>query len=318
MPAISASAPGKIILFGEHAVVYGRPAIAVPVTQVRARAVASALPAARPGQVEIIASDVGISKALDSLPPDHPLALAVTATAQQMAIQALPALRLQITSTIPIAAGLGSGAAVTVAIARALSAFLGHQLPDDQVSAVAYRVDQRYHGTPSGIDNTVISYAQPIFFVRGQPFERINTTQSFTIVIGNTGITSPTGAVVGDVRRRWQADPARYESLFDQIGAVARQARQIIEHGPVEALGPLMVENHRLLQELDVSCPELDRLVNAASAAGALGAKLCGGGRGGNMIALVQPADAEQVAGALREAGSSNTIITTVGQPTDR
>ena len=153
---------------------------------------------------------------------------------------------------------------MSAAIARALSAFLGHPLADDQVSQIAYQVDQKYHGTPSGIDNTVIAYAQPIFFIRGQPFQPLHTAQPFTIVIGNTGISSPTSAVVGDVRQRWQADPSPYEHLFDEIGAIAAAAREVIENGPVEQLGPLMTRNHTLLQELDVSSPELDRLVEAA------------------------------------------------------
>jgi mevalonate kinase len=315
MPAFAATAPGKIILFGEHAVVYGRPAIAVPVTHVRARVVASADLAAPAGQVRLIAKDIGLEASLDSLPEDHPLALAVRAVAEQLGIERLPALRLCIASTIPIASGLGSGAAVTVALARALSALLGRSLSDEQVSAIAYRVDQRYHGNPSGIDNTVITYAQPVFYIRGQPFERLTPVQPFTIVIGNTGVPSQTGEVVGDLRRRREADPQWHDRCFDQIGEIARQAREKIEHGPVEDMGPLMNENQRLLRQLDVSSLELDRLAEAALAAGATGAKLCGAGRGGNMIALAAPEAAPKVAEALRRAGAVNTIITTVGNP---
>ena len=184
MPAVASSAPGKIILFGEHAVVYSRPAIAVPVTQVRAKASVSADPTGAPGQVRVIARDINLDSLLDHLPADDPLALAVFGTAGTLGIERLPALRLQITSTIPIASGLGSGAAVSCAIARALSGFLGHPLSDEQVSAIAYRVDQKHHGTPSGIDNTVIAYTQPVFFVRGQPFERLQVAHPFTVVIG--------------------------------------------------------------------------------------------------------------------------------------
>lgn len=313
MPAVAAYAAGKIILFGEHAVVYGRPAVAVPVSQVRARASVTANPAGAPGAVRITASDIGLDAQMSSLPPDHPLALAVDGVMRQMGIEKLPALRLQVSSTIPIAAGLGSGAAVSVAIARALSAFLGHPLADEAVSHIAYQVDQKHHGTPSGIDNTVIAYEQPVFFVRGQPFTRLRVAQPFTVVIGNTGISSPTAQVVGDVRQHWQANPAPYERLFDEIAAIARQARRLIEEGPVMELGPLMTRNHALLRELDVSCPELDRLVAAALEAGAGGAKLCGGGRGGNMIALASPESAPAVAAALQEAGAVNTIITVVG-----
>ncbi len=312
MPAIMASAPGKIILFGEHAVVYSRPAIAVPVTQVQARVVVSANPTGKPGQVQIIAREVGLESSLSDLPEDHPLALALYSVMQQLKLDHLPALRLQINSTIPIAAGLGSGAAVSVAIARALSMFLGHPLADEQVSQIAYRVDQQYHGTPSGIDNTVIAYTQPVFFVRGQPFERLCLAVPFSMVIGHTGITSSTGEVVGDVRRRWQANPTRYEQLFDQIGAVTRQARQAMESGLTTALGPLMTQNQALLQELDVSSPELDRLIAAALQAGAGGAKLCGGGRGGNMIALAEAGSAPTIAEALWQAGAVNVITTEI------
>lgn len=312
MPAISASAPGKVILFGEHAVVYGRPAIAVPVREVRAKAVITARPAAPAGQVQIVAEDIGLKSDLEALPEDHPLRLTLYKVMEMLKVDHLPAMRLQLSSTIPIASGMGSGSAVSVAIARALAAFLGYSLENDQASHIAYQMDQKYHGTPSGIDNTVVAYAQPVFFIRGKAFDRLCVAQPFTLVIGNTGIHSPTGEVVGDVRRHWQADPETYEAWFDKIGAIAHQARELIEQGPVERLGPLMTGNHRLLQQLDVSCPAQDRLVEAALAAGAGGAKLCGGGRGGNMIALAAPEKAPAVAEALQAAGATHTIITTV------
>ena len=308
MPAIMATAPGKIILFGEHAVVYGRPAIAIPVKQIYARASITANPAGQPGEIQIISRDIGLNSRLDHLPEDHPIAITLRLVAEMLNISHLPAFRLQITSTIPIAAGLGSGTATTVAIARALSAFLGHPLEDDQISHIAYTVDQRHHGTPSGIDNAVVAYAQPIFFVRGLPFERLCVRQPFTLVIGNTGVASPTGQAVEDVRRGWQANPAAYERIFDEIGWITREARRAMEQGLVADLGPLMTRNQALLREIDVSSPELDRLVDAALGAGAAGAKLCGGGRGGNMIALANPESAGAVATALRGAGAVNVF----------
>lgn len=312
MPAVVGSAPGKIILFGEHAVVYGRPAIAVPVTQVRAKVTISADPAGPRGQVRLTAGDIHLENTLDALPPNDPLAAAIRCTAEQLGIIQLPAMHLRVSSTIPIASGLGSGAAVSAAIARALSGFLGCPLTDEQVSQIAFKVDQLHHGTPSGVDNTVIAYAQPVYFVRGQPFERLLVERPFTVVIGNTGIASPTSQAVGDVRQRWQADPLPYERLFDEIGEIVGQARQALETGRVEALGPLMTRNHALLQQIDVSSPELDRLVSAALQAGASGAKLCGGGRGGNMIAMVEAEQAAAVAAALRAAGAVNTIQSTI------
>ena len=312
MTAVAASAPGKIILFGEHAVVYGRPAIAVPVTQVQAKTMVMANPAGMPGQVEVDAPDIGLHTSLDRLPAEHPLTLAIQGVQSALNLSHLPAVRLRITSTIPIASGLGSGAAVSVAIARALSAFLGHPLPDEQVNAIAFRVDQAHHGTPSGIDNTVITYAQPIYFVRGQPFERLTLAQPLTFVIGDCGIPSPTGLVVSDVRQRWSEDKDKYDLIFDRIGELTSLARASLETGDIPAVGSWLNANHALLQELDVSWPQLDQLVHSAREAGALGAKLCGAGRGGNMIALVAPQQAEHVAHMLRQSGAVNTIVTQV------
>jgi len=185
-------------------------------------------------------------------------------------------------------------------------------LSDEQVSALAFEVEKLHHGTPSGIDNTVITYARPVYFVRSQPIETLRVAQPFTIIIGDTGISSPTAIAVGDVRHAWQQAPAHYEALFDAAGQIARQARQAIESGYPEDLGALMDSNHTLLQQLGVSSPELDHLVAVARDAGALGAKLSGGGRGGNMIALVQPADATIVAEALSNAGAVRIIATKI------
>jgi mevalonate kinase len=308
----TSSAPGKIILFGEHAVVYGRPALAVPVTQVSATAKVTATPTAAPGTVLIQAPDIGLSAPLADLPARHPLKAAITRTAAALNIVQFPACTIRIESTIPVAAGLGSGAAVTVAIARALSAALGSPLDDTQVCALAYEVEKIHHGTPSGIDNTVITYACPVYFIKGKPIQQLTVARPFTIVIGDTGIASPTAKAVGDVRQAWKAEKDHYEAVFDSIGALADSARQAIEHGAVELLGPLMDANHGLLRKLGVSCPELDALVLAARKAGAWGAKLSGGGRGGNMIALVNKAQAPKVAAALQSAGAVRTLVTEI------
>ena len=314
MPAITATAPGKIILFGEHAVVYGRPAIAVPLAQVQARAVVSANPRGAPGSVQFQAPDVNLDASLEALPLDHPLRRAVELVGGALGLERLPALTLRITSSIPVASGLGSGAAVSVAVIRALAVFLGRPLPPEQVSALAFEVEKLHHGTPSGIDNTVVTYALPVYFVRGQPIETLRLPHPFTLVVGDTGVPSPTAAAVGYLRRAWQADPAQYEPLFDAVGTIARSARQVIEAGRPEALGPLMDENHALLQQMGVSSPELDHLVQAALEAGALGAKLSGSGRGGNMIALAAADRAEAIAEALQAQGAKRTLVTQVSQ----
>jgi mevalonate kinase len=313
MPAITATAPAKIILLGEHAVVYGRPAIAVPVLEVKARAVVKADPRAVPGTIQIQAPALDLAASLQELPPDHPLGKAVRLVLENLAISHPPSLTLRITSTIPVAAGMGSGAAVSVAVMRALSAFLGNALPDQQICEMAYQVEILHHGTPSGIDNTTIAYARPVYFIKGRPFQTLQVARPFTLVIGDSGVPSPTAISVGDVKRAWQAEPDRYEALFDAIGDLTGEARRAIESGNPAALGPLMNKNQECLVEMGVSSVELDRLVEAAHAAGALGAKLSGGGRGGNMIALVDPASATTVQKALEAAGAVYTLVTKVG-----
>ena len=313
MPAITATAPAKIILLGEHAVVYGRPAIAVPVLEVKARAVVKAEPRAASGSIQIQAPALDLRAPLQELPADHPLGIAVQLVLERLGIPRPPALTLRVTSTIPMAAGMGSGAAVSVAVVRALSAFLGRPLPDEQVCELAYQVEIVHHGTPSGIDNTTITYALPVYFIKGQPIQTLRVVRPFTLVIGDTGVLSPTGASVGDVRKAWEAEPGRYEAIFDAIGSLVGEARQAIESGNPAALGSLMDENQQLLEEIEVSSPELERLVGAARSAGALGAKLSGGGRGGNMIALADSASATAIQEALEEAGAVYTLITEVG-----
>jgi mevalonate kinase len=306
----TSSAPGKIILFGEHAVVYGRPALAVPVTQVQATATVSENSR---GGITIEAPNINLSADLSDLAADHPLGAVITSVFSTLKIKNPPACTVYLQSNIPVASGLGSGAAVSVAIIRALSAFLGQPLPDETVNSLAFNIEKLYHGTPSGIDNTVVTYAKPVYFMLRKPIKTFHVGAPFTIMIGGTGISAPTKESVGSVRKLWQADKPRLEKIFTKVGEIVWNARQAIERGDISELGKLMDANHALLQEMTVSCEELDDLVEAAKKSGALGAKLSGGGRGGNMIALVEKDSAPAVARALSSAGAKRTILTQVG-----
>jgi mevalonate kinase len=313
MPAIFSTAPGKAILFGEHAVVYNRPAIAVPVNKVQAKSAISADPGAPSGRVSIIAPRINLNSYLYDLPEKDPIATAIRLTLHALGLERLPACQIRITSTIPVASGLGSGAAVSVALVRSLAAFVGQTIPDEIVSEISFEVEKIHHGTPSGIDNTVVTYSKPVYFRRGHPLETFAVPEPFTILIADTGVPSPTSNTVGDVRRSWENEPSRYEAIFEEIGEIVEQARQVIQTGQPWALGKLMDANHAFLQQLSVSSIELDRLVDASREAGASGAKLSGGGRGGNMIALVDTARAEQVTRALLDNGAVGVIMTVIG-----
>lgn len=306
---MKASAPGKVILFGEHAVVYNRPALAVPVNQVQVDVEVSDSSAAG---VWITAPIIDLQAELSTLPADHPIGSVILKVFQHFGIATSPNITLTIASTIPVAAGLGSGAAVSVAVIRALSAFLSHPLSNEQVNELVFEIEKLHHGTPSGIDNTVITYNMPVYYIKGKPIETFKAGKPFTIVIGDTGIPAPTKESVGDVRRLWLRDANRFEEIFNEVAQLSLIARRSIESGRPEMLGELMDQNHELLQQMTVSSPELDSLVLAARQAGALGAKLSGGGRGGNMIALVDSASAESVAAALLSAGAKRTIITEI------
>lgn len=306
---MKASAPGKIILFGEHAVVYNRPALAVPVDQVQVNVEVS--DSNKPG-VWIDAPMVDLHGELSTLPSDHPIGSVILKVFHHFGISTPPNISVTIVSTIPVAAGLGSGAAVSVALIRALSSFLSFSLSNAQINDLVFEIEKLHHGTPSGIDNTVITYNMPVYYMKGKPIETFKCGKPFTIVIGDTGVPAPTKESVGDVRRLWLRDANRFESIFNEVAQISTMARRLIEGGHPEHLGELMDHNHEFLQQMTVSSPELDVLVYAARKAGAQGAKLSGGGRGGNMIALVDPASAESVARALISAGAKRTIITEI------
>ncbi len=243
---------------------------------------------------------------------ENALALVTRLALAQLEITLEPDWAIELHSTIPIASGLGSGAALSTALVRALFAHAGVPASPAAVSSLVYESERIYHGTPSGIDNTVVAYGQPIWFVRGQPPTPFAPAVPITIVIADSGIRSPTKETVGDVRRAWQAAPAQFESWFDAIDALVQQARVAIETGNLAQLGTAMDENQRLLEQLGVSSAPLQQLIAAARGAGALGAKLSGGGRGGNVIALVTPNHAELVAAELLAAGAVRTITTTI------
>jgi len=305
-----AYAPGKVILLGEHAVVYGRPAIAVPVTEVQAQARVEA-GAVGQGTV-ILATDLARQVLLREVTDDDPLARIVRSTLAAIKRERDPDLTITVTSTVPIARGMGSGAAVSTAIVRALAQHFKQWLPSRAISELVYQTEVLHHGTPSGIDNTVVAFEKPIYFVRDRGWEVFWVGTPFLLAIADTGIKSSTKEVVGDLRWRYEAEPDRYNLLFEGVEQVVRAARSAIEQGRPEALGNLMNENHVLLQDLGVSCPELDRLVVAAQEGGALGAKLSGAGWGGNMIALVTEGTVGRVDMMLRLAGASRVMVTKV------
>jgi mevalonate kinase len=311
MPAFTATAPGKIILFGEHAVVYGKAAIASPILCYQARTIVTPELNSQSGNIHLEAEDIGLSSDFDDLDHDHPLRTAILQVLEDIPPNKAPACHIKITSTIPQSSGLGSGAGVAASLIQAFSAFLGQRLTDEQISQKTYQVEKIHHGTPSGIDNTVVSYQKPIFFRQNEPLLFLNFHSPITILIADSGKPGNTHKAVDDVRQQRISNPAFIDSIFNSIDEISNQAFEFIKTNSNQGLGPLMNQNHQLLRELGVSSPELDHLVNVARDAGALGAKMSGGGLGGHIIALIEN-QADRIIKELIAAGATSAMITTL------
>ncbi|MEL6405554.1 MAG: mevalonate kinase [Chloroflexota bacterium] len=299
------SASAKIILFGEHAVVYGQPAIAVPVSALRAQATAHTSNIG----FQIVARD--LDDKVITFDGNDPLLEVVRLTLDALG-RDVPSVSIEVQSDIPIASGLGSGAAISAAIVQTLCDYFGVKLSKQRINELVYEVERIHHGTPSGIDNTVIVYEQAVYFVREKPIEILHNHADLRILIADTGQKALTKVAVGDVRTLHDGNPEKITPVLNDIGKLVATAREAIHGGDVVQLGHLMTKNHKLLQDLTVSSDELDHLVSHAINAGAYGAKLSGGGRGGNMIALVDADTVSAVKASLLGAGAVRVFETVV------
>jgi hydroxymethylglutaryl-CoA reductase len=290
---------GKIILFGEHAVVYGSRAIAAPVPlAVHARVVD------HDDGVWLVMPRWGVEKRLRHDPKKRSAIEETGALILDKLGLGERSMRIEVYPEIPRAMGLGGSAAVAVAIIRALDAHYELELPDDEINRLAFRAEQVAHGTPSGIDNTVATYGHPILYRAGSPpeIEELHFPKPLHFVIGITGNESLTARTVARVRTAREKNPAVINKLFKAIDVLTGQALVAIRRFDMERLGDLMNVCHGLLNSLQVSSWELEELIQIARENGALGAKLTGGGGGGSMIALC-PDNAEQVIRAMNDSG---------------
>jgi mevalonate kinase len=213
------------------------------------------------------------------------------------------------------ASGVGASAASCVAIARALSDHFDLNLSDEEINEAAYEGEKGYHGTPSGIDNTASTFGGLIWFERADEvkMDKISIANPIEIVLGNTGKVANTSAAVAGVRERKEKNPDKYKEIFNRAENIAYLAKNALLNEDLTELGKLMNENHKLLQQIEVSSKELDFLVKLARDQGALGAKLTGGGLGGNILALTPGRDLQDdVANAIEKEGFQ-TVKTVIG-----
>lgn len=310
MPAFSFSAPGKSILFGEHAVVYGFPAIAVPLSSISLKVTIQPLPV--DNKIIIDNRDLHEELNLDTITKDNPYKHSIETIRDYLKIDHLPSMRIIISSKIPIGSGLGSSAAYSVAISTAITAFLGFKLNLEKINELAYEIEKFQHGNPSGIDNTVVTFKRPIYFRKNYAPEQIKIIEPMELIVADTGIKALTKDVVTQVKTKIEREPDQFTEIFQKIAGVTNIARQDIEMNNQHEVGKLMLENHYLLQQLGVSIPELDKLVDIAVKEGAYGAKLCGSGKGGNIVALIPPEKAEKIKSSLLNAGAVFCLSSTI------
>ncbi|MEZ0310568.1 MAG: hydroxymethylglutaryl-CoA reductase, degradative [Myxococcota bacterium] len=306
-----ASGYGKVILLGEHAVVYG------------SHALAAAIPLAIQAKVED--SDKGVHVVVPRW------GLEVNLNAQENHTHSLYStidlildslkvrdrgMRLEIYPHVPRAMGLGGSAALAVAMIRAVARHFKLTISEDEVCALAYECEKVAHGKASGIDNTMATHGGFILFKRGEPkatMRKVTPTKTIPLVIGMSGIESLTATTVGRVAEAAQRSPDLYQRIFNDIDQLTLAAVAAVENGRLAELGELMNINHGLLNALQVSSWELEELIEIARKHGALGAKLTGGGGGGSMIALCESGGGtDEVSRAMQRAGYK-TLITQIG-----
>ena len=295
----ASSACGKVILLGEHAVVYGRSALAAPIPL----AVEARVSDAREG-VHLSIPEWGLEHRVPPADRHADGAPGILATLLARLDLADRPMTIEVVPHVPRGMGLGGSASLAVAVLRALDAHCGLALSDEEINAFAFECEQATHGRASGVDNTVATYGEPLLYRNGETpaFEPLSPPRPVPLVIGIGSTASLTAHTVARVHAAWQRQPERYEAVFDQIESLTEAAVDAVRQGALEELGELMNLCHGHLNALQVSTPELEQMVHIARTNGALGAKLTGGGGGGSIVALA-PKGRDRVSDALRAAG---------------
>jgi mevalonate kinase len=307
---VVASAPAKIILLGEHFVVYGEPAIVMAIDKRAYAKVESRndkrlhvhsvnLNLAGYFENKIFKTEQGNPKEAKS--KFEPVRLVAEKVLEKHGENV--GLNIEITSTVPVAAGLGSSAAVAAAVTAAVGALLNVKMAREDVFRITYEAEKTVHGTPSGIDPAISTFGGTLLFQVDTGFKPLDVSTDIPLIIGNTGVERSTRFQVEKVRNIRE----KYMRVMDHVFWAAREivlrAVDALKENDLDALGELMNIDHALLCGLGVSDESLEWLINAARKAGALGAKLTGGGGGGCMIALAGNTRLQQVLEAIQRAG---------------
>lgn len=307
---VVASAPAKIILFGEHFVVYGEPAIVLAIDR---RAYAT-VDFNDDKSLHVKSSNLklkgcfkdGMFKveqgdAREARSRFEPVRLAVEKVLAKYGANV--GLNVEINSTVPVAAGLGSSAAVVAAVTAGVGALLKVKMSKEDVFAIALEAEKTVHGTPSGVDPAIATYGGSILFQTDTGFKPLEVKAQIPLVIGDTGVERFTRIQVEKVRKIADNYPQVMEPLRKAAREIVLRGIDALKENDLDTLGELMNINQALLYGIGVSDESLEWLINAARKAGALGAKLTGAGGGGCMIALANDEKLGTVQDAIMRAG---------------
>ncbi len=302
---VKASAPGKLMLFGEHAVVYGKPCIA---TAVDCR-ISVDIKERKDEKITLSAPDIGIKSYeinLSELGREHPKKAKFVLRAVKNFFESYrisSGLEITTKSEFSFKLGFGSSSAVTVATLKALSELFKIKMNEKELFELGYKTVLDIQGVGSGFDIATAIYGGTIYFKnRGEVIEPLNVN-SLPLVIGYTGIKADTAKLVKNVAKKRELYKSLVDGIFEKIERIVENAKIFLERKEFQALGEMMNFNHGLLNSLGVSCEKLEILVHAARKAGAYGAKLSGAGGGDCMIALAPQRKRTEIERAINKHG---------------
>lgn len=299
----------KIILMGEHSVVYGQPAIALPLPNVQLTVTLTA----RDDHQQIVDSRYYHGK-LQQLPASMQGIQKLILTLMTRFDRTTGGWTLTIDSQLPAERGMGSSAASAVAIIRAFFDYYKQPLNRDLLLALADIEEQVTHRSPSGLDAATVSSDQPLYYVKGHNGVPIKMDLQASLVIADTGVKGATKEAINAVKEELTTRPDQAQEHINHLGQLVDQTRTYLVNNQVTALGQALTDAQHDLADLNVSDPALDHLIEIAQDNGALGAKLTGGGRGGCMIALTKTAmGARRLASILKEHGAQQTWLQPLG-----
>lgn len=286
---INEKAISKIILSGEHSVVYGKPAIALPVFG--SKSSVKIFDNSEKSGFIIKAPQLEKTFYLNEKKDIYnPIELTVINFLNNNEISLKQNIIIEIFSEIPIASGMGSGASISSALIKVLARFFNIPLSKKELYTQVFEIEKIYHGNPSGVDPTVIIYKKPLYFIKGKTPEFITkkTEPNYCLAIIDSKIRSSTIEVVNLVKQKREANTLKYDRLFDEIEMITEKIKSAFCNSDIVNFGLLMNENQIKLKEIGVSNDNLDSIITLSKKFGSLGSKISGAGLGGVLISLIE------------------------------